>query len=158
MMKKLRSLKGLMILLASIFIFSGCSIIQEVGNAVDYAGSVKSYVTNMVTLTGEARDLTTEGSFIKDELAREQLISKLVSIKAEITTFKTLNPPDMAADLHQKMLDSSLSMEQGVDIYLEELRKDQIDPKKLLKADEHLNHALNQINSIWTEIQNILNL
>lgn len=156
-MRKCQSIKALMVLLACVLVFSGCSLVQEVTNTLDYANSVRSYVTNMVALTGEARDLTTEGSFLKDEQAREQLITKLVSIKAEITGFKTLTPPELAAELHQSMLDSSLSLEQAVDIYLEELRGDQIDPTKLQAANEHLFQAQDKINSIWTEIQKIVN-
>jgi hypothetical protein len=154
--EKMKKALRLVAIAAVILTLTGCSLFTSVTQTVDYVTAVKTYVERMLELINQAKAQTADGSFATDEQAQKDLIVTLEAIKQEISAFKALTPPKLLADLHQSMLDSSLSIEAAVDIYLEELRGESVDLNRIEQANDKLQQGLGKISTLLGDIQNLV--
>jgi hypothetical protein len=150
-MKKFRG--WLLVLVLSLSVLGGCSLVEEVTNTVGYVVKVQSYITNMLGFQDEIAQLTADASALANEETRKQIVTSLEGMKQEITQFKDIVAPDVFKELHQKMLDGNLSLEKAIVIYIEQLNEGSLDPKKIEEANGHLAQGLEKLNAIWAEIE-----
>lgn len=145
-MKKLISL-----FLVSIFVLlSGCSLLEDANDTINYIKETTNYIGEAKTFANEVPGLVDQAI---NEANVEELETSLVTMKEEIQKFKELTPPDIAADLHQQVEEHSLKLEEGINLYLENIKNGKIDPK--LFENMQIVETINEMTSILDEIKNL---
>ncbi|MFT4413817.1 DUF6376 family protein [Fredinandcohnia humi] len=137
-------------LLAMIFL-GGCSLLEDVNNTVSYVSDATDYMNEVSKFIEEAPTLAEQA--ITDEQARVDLENMLQDMKDEMNTFNSLQAPDIAADLHQQIVDQNQQAKDGIDLYLKNIENGTIDPS-VLENSEVL-QSLQEITSLIDQIKQL---
>ena len=148
-MKKLLTTIGLV----GMLFLSGCSILGEVNNTVEYANITTDYIESTKTFANEVPQLAQEA--VTDETARQNLENELEQMKEQIHSFNEVEPPTVAEDIHNQIVSSNAKLEEGIDMYLDNIENGTLDPA-VLENSEILTTA-NEISSLMENINQVLN-
>ncbi|WP_273127470.1 DUF6376 family protein [Metabacillus sp. HB246100] len=118
-------MKKIMFFLFALFLLSGCSLVEEVSNGVNYVAEATEFVEEVSTFTQDIPALTEQA--VTDEQARMELETKLMEIKEDMEEFNTLQAPDMAADVHQQIVEYNNAALKNIDSYLEMVENGTLD-------------------------------
>lgn len=144
--------KGFIIFSLIALVFLGaCSILEDVNNTVTYVNEATDYVNEVSTFINEAPTLAEQA--VTDEQARADLETMLTEMQDDMETFNTLEPPGMAADLHQQIVDYNNQAEEGINLYLDNIENGQIDPALLENSELFTN--LQEITSTIDQIKQL---
>ena len=148
-MKKLLTAIGL----AGMLFLSGCSILGEVNNTVEYANITTDYIESTKTFASEVPQLAKDA--VTDETARKNLEDELEIMKEKINSFNEVEPPSIAEDIHNQILTSNEKLEEWIDLYLVNIENGTLDPS-VLENSEIMTTA-NEISSLMENINQVLN-
>jgi Family of unknown function (DUF6376) len=148
-MKKLLTTIGL----AGMLFLSGCSILGEVNNTVEYANITTDYIESTKTFASEVPQLAKDA--VTDEIARKNLEDELESMKEKINSFNEVEPPSIAEDIHNQILTSNEKLEEGIDLYLVNIENGTLDPSVLENSE--IMTTVNEISSLMENINQVLN-
>lgn len=129
--------------LLGLLFLGACSVLEDVNNTVTYVNEATDYVNEVSTFINEAPTLAEQA--VTDEQARDDLETRLTEIQADMVAFNELQPPEMAADLHQQIVDYNQQAEEGITLYLDNIESGQIDP------------ALFENSEVFQTLQNVTN-
>ncbi|NEU30292.1 hypothetical protein GN156_05785 [bacterium LRH843] len=108
---------------------SGCSLVEGVNQSLDYVNKTTIYVNEVVAFADEIQPIAAEA--IASEEARMELEQKLESMKTDIQTFNEIQPPGIAAGIHEQLIEHNATLENGVNLYLEHIENGELDIKVL---------------------------
>jgi hypothetical protein len=141
------------IILSTIFLvlLSGCSFLNEAKNTITYINEATDFLGKATTFGNEAPKLAQQA--ISDQQAAEELETMLQNMKQDIEAFNELQAPDVAADLHQQLVDQNNVIAKGIDTYLNNIKDGKLDPKVLENTEifqtvQELSNIIDQIKQL----------
>ncbi|MEH7225983.1 DUF6376 family protein [Bacillus sp. JJ1566] len=129
--------------LVGMLFLGACSILEDVNNTLTYVNEATDYVNEVSTFINEAPTLAEQA--VTDEQARADLETMLTEMQDDMAAFNSLQPPEVAADLHQQIVDNNQKAEEGINLYLDNIENGQIDP------------ALFENSEVFQTLQNVTN-
>ncbi|MEG9298542.1 DUF6376 family protein [Mangrovibacillus sp. Mu-81] len=94
-------MKKFIILLFSLFLLSGCGILEEANNSLTYVEEMTDYLNEAEKFANDFPALVENAA--ADTSAIPQLEDRLNEMKTEIEEINDLTPPSLAEDLHTKV-------------------------------------------------------
>lgn len=149
MMKKMMITMGLI----GMIILSGCSLLGEVNNTLEYANTTTEYMDSAQNFANQITALTNDA--VTDEGARQQLEAELTDMKATIKEFNQTEAPAIAEDVHNQIVSTNAKLEKGIDLYLANIENGKLDPAVL--KDSEIITTINEISSLMNQIKNLTN-
>lgn len=146
-MKKIITVLGLL----SMLLLSGCSILGEVNNSLDYINKVTEYIDTAKNFANEVPALAQDA--VTNAEARENLKTELQKMKEEIIAFNKIEAPSIAADIHESIINSNVKLQEGIDLYLTNIENGKLDPAFL--EDSEMMKTINEITEFMNQIENL---
>ena len=110
-------------------ILGGCSLVEEASDTVNYVSEATNYMNEVNDFVNEVPTIASEA--VTDEQTLIEFETRLNDMKDAIQSFNVVQPPEIAADLHQQILDYNQRAEEGIDLYLENIKDGKLDPELL---------------------------
>ncbi|MDQ0246082.1 TolA-binding protein [Bacillus fengqiuensis] len=132
-------------------LLGGCSSLEGVNNTLTYVNEATDYVNEASTFANEIPTLAEQA--VSDQQAAQELETKLQEMKQDIEEFNGLQPPDMAADLHQQIVEQNNQVVQGIDLYLNNVEEGKLDPALLENTE--IFQSIQEITSIIDQIKEL---
>ncbi|CAG9609822.1 DUF6376 family protein [Pseudoneobacillus rhizosphaerae] len=139
--------------LSTIFLIllSGCSLLNDAKNTITYINDATDFLGKATTFANEAPKLAQQA--ITDQQAAEELQTILQTMKQDIDTFNELQAPDVAADLHQQLVNQNNVIAKGIDTYLNSFKDGKLDPAVLENTEifqtvQELSNIIDQIKQL----------
>jgi PBP1b-binding outer membrane lipoprotein LpoB len=148
-MKKTLMLFGLM----GILFLSGCSLLGEVNDTVEYANTTTDYLNTTKTFANDVQQLANEA--VTDEQARQDLENELITMKEEINQFNNIEAPAIAEDVHNQIVSANTQLEEGIDLYLTNIENGKFDLAFL--ENSGILTTVNEISSLMENIEKLVN-
>lgn len=92
---------------------------------------------------------------VNNQQAAEELEAMLQEMKHEIETFNGLQAPELAADLHQQIVEKNNVILDGINLYLDNIKDGKLDPAIL--ENNELFQTVQEISSIIDQIKQLGN-
>ena len=146
-MKKIITL----IAIISTVLLSGCSIIGEVNNSLNYVNQVTDYMSTAKNFANEIPQLAQES--VTSTEAMKDLENELIVMNKEIDDFNEIIAPSLAEDIHDNIVNSNLKLQEGIDLYLANIKDGKLDPAILensgiMKTINEITILMNQIDKL----------
>ncbi|WP_285769279.1 DUF6376 family protein [Peribacillus sp. SI8-4] len=145
--------KMIAIAFLAVLTLSGCSLLGEVNSSLEYADNTTAYMNTVKEFANElpasAQDAVTNAE------ARQSLEKDLEQMQTEIEEFNATEPPEIAETIHEKIVASNQQLSDGIELYLNNIEKGQIDPKALEESE--IMQTIDQITSLSDQIEKIGN-
>ncbi len=146
-MKKIITL----IAIISTVLLSGCSIIGEVNNSLNYVNEVTDYMNTAKNFANEIPQLAQES--VTSTEAMKDLENELIVMNKEIDNFNEIKAPSLAEDIHDNIVNSNLKLQEGIDLYLANIKDGKLDPAILensgiMKTINEITILMNQIDKL----------
>lgn len=129
----------------------GCSSLENVNNTLKYVNEATDYVSEVRTFANEVPALAEQA--VGDQQAAKELETKLEEMKKDIEEFNELQPPDLAADLHQQMVEQNNQVIEGINLYLSSMEDGKLDPAVVENAE--MFQSIQEIISIIDQIKQL---
>ena len=140
--------------LIGLLFLSGCSLIGEVNNTIEYANITTEYINSTKTFATEVSQYLAKEA-VADETARQNLEDELEKMKEQIHLFNQVEPPAVAEDIHNQIVSSNAKLEEGIDVYLDNIENGSIDPAALENSE--ILTTVNEISNLMETINQVLN-
>ncbi|GGI13865.1 DUF6376 family protein [Gottfriedia solisilvae] len=132
-------------------LLGGCSSLESVNNTVTYVNEATDYVNEAITFGNEVPLIAEQA--VSDQQAAKELETKLEEMKKDIKEFNELQSPDMAADLHQQMVEQNNKVLVGIDLYLNNIEDGKLDPAiventEMFKSIQEIAGIIEQIKQL----------
>lgn len=134
-----------------LLLLGGCSSLEGMNNTLTYVNEATDYVNEASTFANEIPALAEQA--VNDQQAAQELETKLEVMKQDIEEFNELQPPDMAADLHQQIVEQNNQVVQGIDLYLNNVEEGKLDPALLENTEVF--QSIQEITSIIDQIKQL---
>lgn len=139
-------------LVAALFIISGCSserpsgTVEYIKTTVKHYNLVIHFMNNVDTLAAEA---------VEDPEAKKRLEKQITDLKEEIERFNSLIPPEVnnASDIHENLVKYNQTVSKGIDAFKNQVEKGNFDTK-VIHTDE-INQAVLEIKKLRDQAQNL---
>ncbi|GEN53770.1 DUF6376 family protein [Halobacillus faecis] len=138
-----------LMVLVSVSLLGGCGLIDGVNDTLSYVNEATEYATEATTFAEEAPALAEHA--ITDPQAAQELETKLEGIKADIEKFNDLDPPEVASDLHQQVVEQNNRALEGMDMYLANMENGKLDPSVLENTEVF--QTFHELTSLLEQIQ-----
>jgi peptidoglycan hydrolase CwlO-like protein len=148
-MKKMMTVFGMI----GLVFLSGCSLLGEVNNSIEYANTTTDYMNTAKNFANEVPQLASDA--VTDEAARQQLEEEITTMKEEIKKFNETEVPSIAEDIHNQIVSSNAKLEEGIDMYLTNIENGKVDPE-LLENSEIIS-TINELSSLMDQIEELGN-
>ena len=76
-------------------------------------------------------------------------------MKEQIHAFNEIEPPSIAEDIHNQIVSSNTKLEEGIDVYLDNIENGTLDPAVL--ENSGILKTVNEISSLMENINQVLN-
>ncbi|WP_243526246.1 DUF6376 family protein [Bacillus pseudomycoides] len=143
--------KAWLFLLMMVIGLTGCSMIKEGKNSIDYAQKAIDYVNEVSTFANEAPGLA--GKAINDSAARKELETRLREIQKDIPAFNELTPPDVAKDSHQQIVGYNEKLNELIDTTMKKVEEGKMDVDQFKNSE--LMQTIQQVQKLKDKIQNL---
>ena len=134
-------------------LLSGCSVIDEVNNTLEYANTTTEYINSAKNFSNEIPELANDA--VTNEEARQQLEAELTTMKETINQFNETEAPGVAEDIHNQIVSTNAKLEEGIDIYLNNIENGKFDPAIL--QDSGILTTVNEMTSLMEQIEKLTN-
>lgn len=149
MLKKVIAIIGV----TGMVFLSGCSLLGEVNNTLDYVNTTTTYINSTKNFANEVPELANDA--VTNEESRQQLEAELTTMKENIREFNETEVPTIAEDIHNQIVSTNVKLEDGIDMYLANIENGKLDPA-ILKDSEILT-TINEISSLMDQIDKLTN-
>ncbi|WP_417897508.1 DUF6376 family protein [Bacillus haimaensis] len=126
-------MKKLLVIVAIIssVLLSGCSLLEEVNNSLEYANKATEHINTWQDFGQEAPQMIQEAATNPE--TKQELEAELNALLEEIDEFNKTEPPAIAADLHQQIVEKNEALEEIInnamvngELALEELQNSEL--------------------------------
>ncbi|WP_164669844.1 DUF6376 family protein [Virgibacillus doumboii] len=131
--------KFISILIVSVIALSGCSLLEEANDSLNYANEATEYMNELSTFAEEAPSL--EGAELKTQLE---------SLQTTIEDFMEIEPPSIAEGLHKELENKSQVLLDGINNVLEngEVAIEQLKQSEIYETIENITTLKKQIEEL----------
>ncbi|ENQ3106499.1 hypothetical protein ACEOWJ_002530 [Bacillus cereus] len=143
--------KALLFLFMLVIGLTGCSMIEEGKNSIDYAQKAIDYVNEVSAFANEAPGLVEKA--INDSAARKELETRLREIQKDIPAFNELTPSDVAKDMHQQIVGYNEKLNELIDTTLKKIEEGKMDVEQFKNSE--LMQTIQQVQDLKDKIQNL---
>lgn len=144
--------KWLIVFSASfLLLLSGCSLINDAKNLITYIDKSTDYLAVATDFANEAPALAQKA--VENQQAAQEFETMLQEMQQEIDSFNGLQAPELAADLHQQIVEKNNAISTGIDLFLNNIENGKLDPAALENL-EVFQTAL-EISSIIDQIKQL---
>ncbi|MET3696409.1 hypothetical protein SAMN05877753_103347 [Bacillus oleivorans] len=138
-------------LFALLLFLSGCSLLEDVNNTLDYVNEATDYVNEANQFANDVPALAEQAASDPNVLAN--LEEQLQMMQEEIQEFNALNPPGIAEDIHQTIEGYNQTIEAAIDSSLEKIEQGQFQLNELMDSElmqtfQNLQNTLNQLEQL----------
>ncbi|WP_044639950.1 DUF6376 family protein [Risungbinella massiliensis] len=137
--------------LVLMFALSGCGLISDVTNTVDYIDEASEYINMMTAFSNEGPNLFDQA--VQDPAAAQELMNRLTQLKQGMEEFNSLTPPESIQEIHQQIEDANVQMIGAIDSYEKGFQDGTFNPQQLLQNNE-LIQTIQGINNTLQELEN----
>lgn len=124
--------KILIAVLLSFSVLTGCSVVEDVTNGVNYVPAATEYINDVQQFSKDIPGLAEKA--ISDQNARVELEKALQDINADIKDFNELTPPSVFEDIHNQVLDHNQTLQDGIHQYLTAVKNGEFSPDFLKES------------------------
>lgn len=126
-------MKKLLVIVAIIssVLLSGCSLLEEVNNSLEYANKATEHINTWQDFGQEAPQMIQEAATNPE--TKQELEAELNALLEEIDEFNKTEPPAIAADLHQQIVEKNEALQEIIndamvngELALEELQNSEL--------------------------------
>lgn len=128
---------------------SGCSLVEDVNNSMDYTEQATSFVNEASQFAGSIPDLAQEAA--NNTNAKEKLNEQLENMKARISEFNGLEAPAFAQNIHETIVGYNETLSQQIDGYKTQIENGVTDFK-----NTEMSQTLNKIQETMDQIKNLV--
>lgn len=143
----------LLLLILVCGLLSGCSLLSEVNNSLDYVNEATTYI-NKVTTFSEQIPTMAEQAVTNPEV-RQRLITELETMKNTITNFNGIEAPAFAQDAHKQLVSYNETFLKEINAFFEKVNTNVIDLNTL--ADSQIIQTIDKITQSIILIQQLGN-
>jgi hypothetical protein len=128
-------------------VLTGCGVVSDVTNTVEYIDETSEYINAMTKFSNDANSLFSQA--VEDPAATTELINQLTNLKKEMLDFNNLTPPEAIQETHQQLVDANAQMITAIEGYengslqIQELLQN----NELLQTIQGLNDTLQQLEN-----------
>ncbi|SMF91646.1 hypothetical protein SAMN05661091_5523 [Paenibacillus uliginis N3/975] len=132
----------------ALILLSGCSLVEEVNNSLDYTEQATSFINEASQFAGSIPDLAQEA--VSNSNAMEKLTEQLDNMKARISEFNGLEAPAFAKDIHEQLAGYNETLSQQIDDYKEQIQNGVTDFKntEMSQTLDKIQETMDQIRSL----------
>lgn len=134
-----------------LFLLGGCSFLNDAQDSLTYINEATEYLEVATNFANEAPALAQQA--IEDIQAAEDLKVMLQDMQQQIESFNELQAPQMAADLHQQIVEQNAIIAEGIETYLTNIKDGLLDPTVLENSE--LFQSVQDITNIIDQIQQL---
>lgn len=136
---------GIMLVL---ILLSGCSLVEDVNNSLDYTEQTASFINEATQFAGTIPDLAEQAA--NNSNALQQLNEELDNMKASISEFTGLEAPAFARDIHDQLVGYSQTLSQEIDSYKEQIQNGVTDFRntEISQTLDQMRETLEQLNNL----------
>lgn len=137
-----------MFFVLAFLMLSGCSILGEVNNSLDYVNETTEYIDELSTFAEDASSLANEAA--TDPEAKKELESRLTTLEESIQEFNEIEPPSLAEDIHQEIVNKNEQLLEGINAAMQngEVAIDQLQDSEIFTTINEITDLLNQIEQL----------
>ncbi|MCA1321187.1 DUF6376 family protein [Bacillus tianshenii] len=126
-------MKKILVIIAIIssVLLSGCSLLEEVNNSLEYANKATEHINTWQDFGQEAPQMIQEAATNSE--TKQELEAELNALLEEIDEFNETEPPAIAADLHQQIVEKNEALKEIIndamvngELALEELQNSEL--------------------------------
>jgi PBP1b-binding outer membrane lipoprotein LpoB len=141
-------MKRIFIFLVTIMLLTGCSLFNEVNDSVNYVDEATNYIQTLTEFGNEAPQLIQAAA--TNTPAYDELLVQLTSLKEEVTNFITIDPPQVAVDIHQQLVTSSEKILNTINNTVQdgELMLDRLTNSEILQTITNVSNLMNRIENL----------
>ncbi|MRH41352.1 hypothetical protein GH741_01535 [Aquibacillus halophilus] len=131
-----------------IMVLSGCSFLGEVNESIDYTEEATTHINNLSDFAENAPQMIEDAA--NDPAAREELASKLQTLKEEVEAFNLVDPPSIAKDIHESLVNKNEILLDEINKVLEngKLAVEQLENSEIVKTINEASDLLDRIKNI----------
>lgn len=129
-------------------ILGGCSFLGEANQTLDYVNKATAHINNLNNFANTAPQMMQQAALNAD--VKNELENQLNTLKTEIEQFNQINPPAIAKDIHQQIVNKNK-------VILDEINKvmnngevvlDQLENSQILTTIHQVSNLLNQLKNL----------
>lgn len=128
---------------------SGCSLVEDVNNSLDYTEQATSFINEASSFAGSIPDLAQEAA--NNTNAKEKLNEQLENMKARISEFNGLEAPAFAQNIHETIVGYNETLSQQIDGYKTQIENGVTDFK-----NTEMSQTLNKIQETMDQVKNLV--
>lgn len=144
-------MKKMILLLLSVFLLTGCGLLEEANNSVTYVEEMTDYLSEAEQFANDFPALVEEAS--ADQTAIPRLQERLNEMKTEIEEINDLTPPSLAEDIHTKVEGYNSKALQGIEEAQAQIDKGEVQLNELLNLE--IVQTFNQLQEIKGNLENL---
>jgi len=130
-------------------LLSGCSMLGEVNETLDYANTTMSHLENLNSFAEEAPQMVQAA--MTDSEMKEELEAQLVTIQQDIEEFISLTDiPEVAENIHQELVTKNEALLAEVNKVLDngQLALEKIENSELLTTAQEVSSLMTQVEGL----------
>ncbi|WP_139998619.1 DUF6376 family protein [Paenibacillus paridis] len=137
-----------MLLLSVMLLTSGCGIMNEVGQTVNFASETTDYLQSLTDFGQEMNTLAEQA--VTDLDARTNLKEKLLALKEQVVQYEGLQVPEYAQKIHESISEYNATLQKGLDQALTNIEQGRaaFDSTGIPDTINKINELLNQVNQL----------
>jgi DNA repair ATPase RecN len=139
-----------LVVFLGLFLFSGCSVIEEVNDSVNYVTTTVEYIQQVQNFANEAPQLLEEVT--TDPTVLGDIEQKLTDLKNRTVEFNNLTPPEFAQEVHDSITQYSQGLETDLETILTNITEGKFDPNMF---DSEVLQDLKSISELLEQVQNL---
>lgn len=143
--------KSLLCLFLIVISVTGCSIVEEGKNSIDYAQQAIDYVNEVSAFANDAPALVEKA--INDSSARKELEDRMQEIQKESLAFNELTPPDVAKDLHEQMVGYNEKLNSLIDTTTKKIEEGKMTVEQFENSE--LMQTIQDLRDLKDKVQNL---
>lgn len=146
-------MKKLLIIFSAsmLLMLGGCSFLNDAQDTLTYINEATDYLSAATDFANDAPALAQQA--IGDIQAAEDLQNMLQEMQTTVEAFSELQAPDIAAELHQQIVEQNSAIITEIETYLNNFKDGLLDPAILENTE--LFQSVQDITSIIDQIQQL---
>ncbi|UOE57276.1 DUF6376 family protein [Bacillus sp. CMF12] len=136
-------------LLTVSMLLSGCSVLGEVNNSIDYVNEATEHINTLSDFAEEAPQMIQDAA--ADPALKQELEDRLTTLKQEVEEFIALQDiPTLAEDVHQELVTQNEALLAEINKVLENgnLALDQLENSELFTTINETTSLINRIEAL----------
>lgn len=142
-------MRKLTLLIVAIFgslMLSGCSLLGEVNNTLEYANEATDHINTLSTFAEQAPQMIQDAAL--DANVKQDLENQLNNLIVEIEAFNNVEAPKIAEDIHQQLVSKNNVIIEEINTVLESGKIETLENTQIFNTINEVTTLLNQIEQL----------